>query len=69
MEREKDKHVTQITIPLKDVLTDPENGIDLSALPADEAIQRLKDIYSFIPAGFDIAITDDRERHTLGTSS
>jgi len=49
--------VTQITIPLKDVLTDPQDPIDLSTLPADEAVQHLKDIYSFLPEGFDITIT------------
>jgi len=51
--------VTQITIPLEDILTDPENPIDLTALPTDEAIQHLTEIYSFLPPESDISITDD----------
>ena len=51
--------MTQITIPLEDVLTDPQDPIDLTALPPDEAIQHLTEIYSFLPPESDIAITDD----------
>ena len=59
LEHEKDTYVTQITIPLEDVLTDPQDPIDLTALPPDEAIQHLTEIYSFLPPESDIAITDD----------
>ena len=71
--------MTQITIPLDDVFTDPENPIDLTALPADEAVHHLTEIYSFLPPGSDVSVTGDlvtltipepddyRAREALGT--
>lgn len=40
--------MTTIVVALKDILTDVDHPIALTALPEDEAIQHIKDIYGFL---------------------
>ncbi len=34
-------------VPLESILTDPDHPVDLTALPPDEAIERIKLLYGF----------------------
>lgn len=47
-----------IIAPLSEIVTDPDNPIDLTALPADEAIERIKSIYGFLSTAIDVQIDD-----------
>lgn len=45
-----------IVVPLDNILTDAANPVDLSALPADQAIERIKEIYSFLPSSAEVTV-------------
>jgi len=49
--------VSDISIPLQDILTDPDHPTDLSILPEDEASALVRELYGFIPSPLDISIT------------
>ncbi len=45
-----------LAIPLKDILTDAANPVDLTALPEEEAIAQIKGIYGFLASEVEVAI-------------
>lgn len=47
-----------VIIPLKDIVIDPDNPVDLRALSEDEAIQLIKQTYSFMSAEITVTIKD-----------
>ena len=50
--------MSKITVPLKNIVTDEENPVDLTALPEAEAIERIKQIYGFLASVVDVTIAD-----------
>ena len=48
-----------IRVPVRDISTDPDNPTDLSALSGDELVERLQELYSFLPAIEDISVDDN----------
>ena len=49
----------KFTVPLKDIVTDEAQPVDLAALPAAEAAERIKQIYGFLASVVDVTIADD----------
>jgi tetratricopeptide (TPR) repeat protein len=47
-----------IIINLKDIIIDPDSTVDLAALPAGDAIDRIKKSYGFLASSVDVSITD-----------
>ena len=45
-----------LAIPLKDILTDAADPVDLTMLPEDEAIAQIKGIYGFLASEVEVAI-------------
>ena len=45
-------------VPLASILTDPDHPVDLTALPPDEAIERIKQLYGFWGPLIDVRIED-----------
>ena len=43
-------------VPLESILTDPDHPVDLTALPPDEAIERIKQLYGFWGPLIDVRI-------------
>jgi thioredoxin-like negative regulator of GroEL len=50
--------MSKITVLLKNIVTDEENPVDLTALPEAEAIERIKQIYGFLASVVDVTIAD-----------
>lgn len=46
-----------ISVPLQDILTDPDHPTDLSSTSEDEASALVRELYGFIPSPLDISIT------------
>ena len=49
--------MSDISVPLQDILTDPDHPTDLSTLPEDEASALVRKLYGFIAPPLDISIT------------
>ena len=45
-------------IPLQDILTDPDHPVDLTALPEEEAVERIKATYGYWGTLIDVRIRD-----------
>lgn len=50
--------MSKITVPLKNIVTDEANPVDLTTLPEAEAIERIKQIYDFLSSVVDVTIAD-----------
>lgn len=48
-----------IRIPIREILTDPDTPVDLSALPEDELVDRIKALYAFLPSMETVSVDDD----------
>lgn len=48
-----------LLIPLKDIIINPEEDIDLRSLPKEEAIRQIKKSYGFLSSAIDVSIEDD----------
>ncbi len=47
-----------IIINLKDIIIDPDSTVDLAALPAGEAIDRIKQSYGFLASSVDVSVAN-----------
>ncbi|MCX5870522.1 MAG: tetratricopeptide repeat protein [Deltaproteobacteria bacterium] len=47
-----------LIVPLKQIILDPSNSIDLSILPEQEAIRLIKESYGFLSSSLDVSIRD-----------
>ena len=47
-----------LIVPLKQIILDPSNLIDLSILPEQEAIRLIKESYGFLSSSLDVSIRD-----------
>ncbi len=45
-----------VSVPLKDIILDPSENIDLSTLPEEEAISLLKRWYGFLSSTIDVSV-------------
>jgi len=50
--------VALLIVPLKQIILDPSNSIDLSILPEQEAIRLIKESYGFLSSSLDVSIRD-----------
>ena len=48
-----------ITIPLKHIILDPLNPVDLSAISEQDAIELIKKSYGFLSSSVDVSIQND----------
>jgi tetratricopeptide (TPR) repeat protein len=48
--------VPRIEVSIHEILTDPDHPMNLGSLPADEAIERIRRLYGFLPAIEDVSL-------------
>ena len=48
----------RISIPVQEILTDPDQPVDLTTLPEDEIITLIHELYGFLPSIEDVSIVD-----------
>lgn len=54
-----------IRIPLEELFTDVQHPVDLTTLPRDEGLARVKEFYRFLPSVADISLTEGSVTVTL----
>lgn len=54
-----------VIVALHDILTDPDHPIDLTALPAAEAAERIRALYDFLGDSVDVSVADGVATITL----